>query len=236
MQSAQKKRSNKTKIKSEELTDKSGGSSHGASMAKRIAREENIEFAKDVAGVALGVIGAIGLSTILIVAPNILKGLNGLYKTGKIIFKDKNSEEKRVQQTLYYLKRKGLISFRSSKKGILVALTGKGRERLVKLQAVPMKIAIPAKWDGKWWLVASDVPTISHRPGSELLRKKLKHLGFYPFQRSLWLYPYDPRSELQWIVEHFKIAHFVTIIEASRLDEQDEASARKHFKEVGLHL
>ncbi len=199
-------------------------------------RRANIESAKNLAAALLGIVGVVSLGVAALAVPNLLVGLGGLAKAGRWLANNTKTDQEKVKQSLYYLKRKGYISFQSNNSGVLVRLTGQGRDRLRKLQALPQKIQAPDKWDGKWWLVASDVPTKSHRQGSELLRKKLKQLGFYPFQRSLWLHPFDPRSELQWLVDYFQISRFVTVVEVSRLDKQDESEARKHFKKIGIRL
>jgi hypothetical protein len=81
--------------------------------------------------------------------------------------------------------------------------------------------------------VAADIPTKDHRQGADLLRRKLKQMGFYPLQRSLWFYPFDPRPEIEFICREFGVANFVTVMEINRLDVQDEKLLKKHFSKLG---
>jgi hypothetical protein len=59
-------------------------------------------------------------------------------------------------------------------------------------------------------------------------------MGFYPLQRTLWLYPFDPREEIRFVVEHFGISQFVTVLEISRMDKEDESRMKDFFKASGV--
>ncbi len=73
-------------------------------------------------------------------------------------------------------------------------------------------------------------PHKKYRQGADLLRRKLKQLGFYPLQRSLWFYPYNPVEEIEYISNYFGIGQFVTIMEICKLDIQDAKKLEKYFK------
>ena len=77
---------------------------------------------------------------------------------------------------------------------------------------------------------AADIPTKNYRRGADMLRRKLKELGFFSLQRTLWFYPFDPRKELEYVVNSFGIANFVTLMEVSRLDRDDEEIMKKFFR------
>ena len=77
--------------------------------------------------------------------------------------------------------------------------------------------------------MAADIPTKGYRQGADALRAKLKQMGFCPLQRTLWFYPYDPRKQLEVIVNHYGIGEFVTVMEISRMDIQDEKVLKKYF-------
>ncbi len=203
-------------------------------ITPEMLKQAQVESAKNLAGALLGVLGVLGLGAVLLTAPNLLMGIHGLQKAGKWFGSSQKLDEEKIKQTFYYLKRKGYIQFQAENSGLMVKLTGRGRDKLRKLQSLPNAIEAPTKWNGKWWLVASDVPTKTHRKAAEQLRVKLKQLNLYPFQRSLWVYPYDLRSELQYIIETYNIAQFVTVCEVSRFDKQDELLVRKHFKHLRL--
>lgn len=200
---------------------------------KRIIKltQEQIESLKTVSQVALAVIGVAGMISIAAVAPNALQALN-LFLPKKNKFKKWSREEKlkKVEDSFYYLKRSGLVDFKKSGKDWLLSLTDLGKKRLPKLNIGTIVIPKPKEWDGKWWLVAADIPTKDYRRGADLLRQKLKDVGFYPIQRTLWIYPFDPAREIQFIVETFGIANFVTIMKVEQLDSEDETRAKQYFK------
>lgn len=59
-------------------------------------------------------------------------------------------------------------------------------------------------------------------------------MGFFPLQRTLWFYPYDPRSEVEFIITYYGIERFVTVMEIYRLDKDDESKMLSHFKELKI--
>ena len=90
-----------------------------------------------------------------------------------------------------------------------------------------MKIEKPKIWDGKWRIVIFDIPKHKKR-ARDALREKLKELGFYPFQKSVWVFPYPCEKEIQFLVELFDIWPYVNLIVAENIS--NDIKLRKHFK------
>ena len=42
----------------------------------------------------------------------------------------------------------------------------------------------------------------------DALRDKLKRLGFFQFQKSVWIYPFECEEEMDYICEFFGAKHF----------------------------
>jgi hypothetical protein len=185
--------------------------------------------------IALVLIAAAGIIAVSAVAPNLFVALNGVfpkkYKGRNLSHKEKI---RKVEETFYYLKRSGLVRFKRSGKDWLLSLTDLGKTRLPKLNLSAVKVPKPRKWDNRWWLVAADIPTKKYRQGADLLRRKMKDMGFYSLQRTLWLYPFDPRREIEFVSQSFGVAHFVTVMEVARMDREDEDRLKRHFR--GLNL
>lgn len=59
-------------------------------------------------------------------------------------------------------------------------------------------------------------------------------MKFYPLQRTLWLYPYDPRLEIEFLIQHYGIERFVTVMEVNRLDRDDERVLKAYFENAGI--
>ena len=190
---------------------------------------EQKEALKTAAGAALAIIAVAGIITVAAVAPNIFEAVDKIHrlvKGKKYSFKEKQAK---TAQTFYYLKRHGFIELTHSKEGLMARITGKGKKKLSDLNVETLKIKKPKSWDGKWWVVAADIPTKNYRWAADLFRKKVKQMGFYSLQRTLWFYPYSPTKEIEFLIQHFGIAHFVTVMEVSRIDKDDDLRLRKFF-------
>ena len=84
----------------------------------------------------------------------------------------------------------------------------------------------PKDWDGKWRIVAFDIPEKKRRV-REKLREYLIILGFKPIQKSLWITPQKINfSELQPLFEK-KIQEKLLFIEIGTLSEEEQL--KKHF-------
>ena len=115
--------------------------------------------------------------------------------------KRKRDEEKKLYNAFYYLKRNGLIDFEYRGKQLYISLTSEGKKRLEKYQIDGLKIKKPSKWDKKWRVLIFDIED-RHKMKREALRGKLKELGLYQLQKSVWVCPYDFRREI-FILRNF---------------------------------
>lgn len=190
---------------------------------------EQAEKIHSIVGTALVIIGAAGAITIAAMAPNLIWALGKIAKDIKSVKFNQKEKTKKVAQTLYYLKRHNLIKFKPEKGDFWISLTDFGKKRLAKTGFYALSVPKQKKWDGKWWQVAADIPTLTHRAGADLLRQKLKNMGFYSLQRTLWFYPFDPRKELEFICQHYGVGQFVTVMEVSRMDMDDEKKLKDYF-------
>ncbi|MBI2041804.1 MAG: hypothetical protein HYT20_02150, partial [Candidatus Nealsonbacteria bacterium] len=86
----------------------------------------------------------------------------------------------------------------------------------------------PKKWDGKWRIVIFDIsqPKLSKR---EAFRGKIKELGFYPLQKSVWVHPHECKGEIQVLKDFFGFSNKeIGVITAEKIDE--DFFLRKIFK------
>lgn len=197
--------------------------------------DEQLEKLKAYSDVLLVILGAVGMVTMLVLAPNAFQALDIFQKqrrgTKKLKYKEK---QRKVISTFYYLRRWGHIDFRQKGNDYEVILTDKGKKCIKKLNIETLNVRKPEKWDGKFWQVAADIPTKKFRRGADALRRKLKQMNFYPLQRTLWFYPHDPRIEIEFIARTYGIANFVTVMKLAELDPADEKVLRGYFKEQGI--
>jgi len=120
---------------------------------------------------------------------------NNLFQ-GKPIFK------KKVRDTFYNLKRRGLIVIEMKNKNIYMHLTKKGEIEAEKYQIDGLYIKKPKKWDKKWRTIIFDIPE-NRRIKRDLFRGKLKEMGFYQLQKSVWVCPYPCRKEINLLRDFF---------------------------------
>lgn len=119
-----------------------------------------------------------------------------------------------------------LVNYREDKDGeITMTLSERGRKQILKLNLDQLEIKVPARWDKKWRLVIFDIPE-KIKPAREALRDKLKDLGFFELQHSVWVWPYQCRDEINFIVEVFDIRQYVRLVEADSITNEADLLLR----------
>jgi DNA-binding transcriptional regulator PaaX len=124
------------------------------------------------------------------------------------IFKEFNSLEKkdfRFRNAFYYFKKRGYLEIHKKNHQIYIALTPEGRKKAGKYLIDDLEIKKPKKWDGKYRIVIFDIPNIT-RIKRDALRGKLKELGFFRLQQSVWVCPYPCQKEIKILREFFGLS------------------------------
>ena len=83
------------------------------------------------------------------------------------------------------------------------------------------------KWDKKWRIVIFDIPEELHKNRNQL-RGKLKNLGFYMLQKSVFVIPYPCEKELGYVCKNLRIADYVDVILAESVGFR-EKEIKKFF-------
>ena|SRR3989344_596080 len=109
---------------------------------------------------------------------------------------------KKVSDTFSRFQKQKLILVERSNKQIFISLTPEGKRKAGRFQIDSLNIVKPKKWDGKWRLLMFDIQE-QRRFWREALRGKLKELGFYPFQKSVWVHAFDCRAEIEILEDFF---------------------------------
>ncbi len=143
--------------------------------------------------------------------------------------KQKNSSEYKshnLSQALYYLKKREIIKISEKNGKTIIELTEKGKKRKLQYDLENMTIEKPEKWDGKWRFLMFDIPEFT-RVGRSMLREKVKELGFYQFQKSVWVYPYPCDEQVDFLVENFSVGQYVNLL---TVKVEDDRIFREFFK------
>lgn len=144
---------------------------------------------------------------------------------------EKWRERRKLFWTLAYLRRKKYISYRHHPDGTTsIVLTEDGRKRALHYKLETLTLTKPKRWDGKWRLVAFDVPE-EKRTGRNALRNKLRELGLVQLQKSLWAWPYKCKDEVDFVAETFDIGPYVHYIVAESLTSAKFLEYKFHFRE-----
>ncbi|MEK7078269.1 MAG: hypothetical protein AAB911_01740 [Patescibacteria group bacterium] len=98
-------------------------------------------------------------------------------------------------------------------------LSERGKEQAISFNIETMQIKKPKHWDGKWRVALFDIPE-KRKPAREALRATLKKLGFYEFQKSVFIYPYPCANELDYVIEFFRIRPYVRTMLVTSMDNE----------------
>ena len=134
---------------------------------------------------------------------------------------------KKALDRLYDLE---LIEKKSNKDGTInIVLSREGRLKALIYQLDEIELKKPGKWDRKWRVVVFDIPE-EVRQLRDVFRGRLKKLGFYELQKSVFVHPYDCEKEISMITEVYELKKYVRFILADYLD--NESILKKYFSLV----
>ena len=109
------------------------------------------------------------------------------------------------KRTLLELEKRKYISFEERSGGSLeIKLTHRGRMFVRKYKIDTMELDRTKEWDGKWRVLLYDIPT-RYKNASDAFREKLKQLGVYQLQKSVWVSPHDFHAEIEFLCGVFGI-------------------------------
>lgn len=199
--------------------------------------ESQIEKIKNISEIVLAVSAIAGAVMLMAVAPNCFQLLDKVpwfKKTYRSRDTKRKDQQRKVVKSIYYLKSRGYIELVPKGEDFQMTLTQKGRKKIQKMQFKNLRIYHhQGKWNGHWWIVIADVPKdLRHR--EDYLRTKLKEMKFYPLQRTVWVYPFDPRDEVDFVSAYYRIDRFVTMMEVIHIDPADEEIVKAFFQSAGI--
>lgn len=144
------------------------------------------------------------------------------------MFVPKNKHEKnRINGAVKRLEYNKFIKVEkhNGKKRIIITKSGKKYAERIILDEITIKKS--KKWDGLWRVVIFDIPE-SKKYARNALNRKLKELGFYPFQKSTFIFPYKCFKEVQFIRKYFDVEKHVSFLVVKEIE--GSYILKKHFK------
>lgn len=162
--------------------------------------------------------------------PSLFIAIDAIKKILKEL-KNLEVEEKKIKKTLKKLEKKEIIDIFEKNKEVYVQIKNKNEPTIIKysIKALLDFKKKKKKWKGKWYLVFFDVPEIQ-RNKRDYLRRFLTRLGFYPYQKSVYLFPYECEKEISLIKKIVEGAKYMKYIIAEKIEDEDEKKAKTFFK------
>jgi len=136
-------------------------------------------------------------------------------------------DRKKYYNAFYYLKRNKLLDIEYRGNQMYFSLTDQGKKKAGRYKIDELEIKKQQQWDKKWRVLIFDIQDI-HKAKREALRGKLKELGLFQLQKSVWVCPYEFKKEMDILRDFFGLdTGEMKVISASEI-EADEA-IRKYF-------
>jgi DNA-binding transcriptional regulator PaaX len=134
-------------------------------------------------------------------------------------------------QSIQYLKRKGLIrTFVESNKRY-AELTPAGQQYYIAKRFENLVVPRPSTWDGLFRVVIFDIPE-NRKSIRDIFRRKIESLGFKQIQKSVFVYPFECKPELDIICQKFSTGRYLKYMIAEIIEGEDEIIDR--FIESGI--
>ncbi len=134
----------------------------------------------------------------------------------------KKFNQEQIKEAFRELNRCKLIKKQAYEGSVLVSLSEKGILRAQSWSLRNLKNK-NEKWDGKWRMVAFDIPD-EFSKGRKALVYRFKAAEFYEMQKSLFLCPYNCRKEVMAIVKLFKLEEYVRFGLLESFDKEEDAN------------
>lgn len=137
----------------------------------------------------------------------------------------REKDKMRFSQMLYRLKKKQLVKVYKDNNETVIELTSRGYNKAREMAIGDIKIIQPKKWDGRWRIVVFDIPK-EDNAARDILRNKLKQLGFLPLQKSVFVYPFECFQEIDFVRRVYSVEKYVQYIIADRIETDEDLVGR----------
>lgn len=139
----------------------------------------------------------------------------------------KSFSKRRFRQAIYRLRQQKFVKITGKGEQQTVIITIKGLNKSLSYRINNMRIKEPKKWDGKWRLVIFDIQDKKRRY-RDIFRNKVKALGLWPLQKSVYVYPYPCFNQIEFLRQIFGVGLEVKYIVAQKIE--DDEYLRNHFR------
>ncbi len=171
------------------------------SLEKQIKEKCNAKRYASIKEV-LSLIGKGAAIASVILAPGTAKAFASLLKQSPDYEEWKHFNPSYLRRTLRQLHKQKHIELVYEKGEEVIKLTQGGKRRILHYSIQTLAINKPNRWDGLWRMVMYDIPKEKHKT-SDYFRLTLQNLGFYPIQKSVYLFPYPCFDEIEYLRQFY---------------------------------
>jgi len=126
--------------------------------------------------------------------------------------------ERNLRIAIKNLYKSKMVDYKENSDGTVdLILSEGGKSKILKYNLDKIEIEKPIQWDKLWRLVVFDIPEDKNK-GRKALGAKLKELGFYPMQKSVFIHPYECKDEIDFITEMFELTPYVRFLRVKDVD------------------
>jgi len=94
-------------------------------------------------------------------------------------------------------------------------------KRIRKENQIVFMLTEKGKWDRVWRVIIFDIPE-KKKKARDALRRKFLHLGMFQLQKSVFVYPFDCKKEIDFVSDFFNVGKDILYFEAKIFDIDDK--------------
>ncbi len=152
---------------------------------------------------------------------------NNLYfKLGQLIkttLKEEKFKKSQIKKGLYDLKKRNLIAIVEKGDKAKIFIKEKFQTKVIT-RSIKLLLDYKKKkkkWTGYWFMVFFDVPE-EEKTKRDYLRNYLKMLGFYQYQKSVYIFPFECKKEVALIKKIVEGGKYMKYIVAKEIEEEEK--------------
>ena len=175
--------------------------------------------------VLLSILRTGAILAIAVVAPNVLQVVNSFVRQKKEWDRFYPSS---LNRQILKLWRKGYVEVAETADGQVVTITDKGKKEVLKYDLENISVPRQDRWDSRWRMVIFDIPN-GYESIRRAFREKLKNMGFFQMQKSVYISPYPCEREIKYLREVYGIPHFVKLASIDSLENSADLERFFHL-------
>ena len=135
----------------------------------------------------------------------------------------------RLKESIKRMVNRKILEVKKIGNETMIVVSEKGKKLSLRYNFQDMQLAKPKVWDGKWRVVIFDVRE-SKRFCRDGLRNKIKQLGLYQLQKSVFVTPYPCDKEIAFLRQYFGIGNEVSYFTTDDLEEDNYLRSKFNLK------